>query len=69
MDKIKMENKKQQQPKSVKHIKLNLPVVTADNVLVKQENGCEAPKSKKRRLDHLTWEEKLQRKYVFLILY
>lgn len=64
MDKVKMENKKQEQ-KTVQHIKLSLPVVAANNVVFKQEDGFEAPtKGKKRRLDHLTWEEKLQRKYV-----
>ncbi|XP_017466796.1 PREDICTED: X-box-binding protein 1 isoform X1 [Rhagoletis zephyria] len=33
---------------------------TAGNVVV--EDGASAPRAKKRRLDHLTWEEKIQRK-------
>lgn len=60
MDKIKMENSKKLQP--VKHIELSVPVVTSDNVILKQENLGTSLKGKKRRLDHLTWEEKLQRK-------
>ncbi|XP_054738537.1 X-box-binding protein 1 [Anastrepha obliqua] len=35
-------------------------LASAENVIV--EDGASAPRGKKRRLDHLTWEEKMQRK-------
>lgn len=33
-----------------------------DNVLADMENNDNPGRAKKRRLDHLTWEEKIQRK-------
>lgn len=60
MDKIKLENSIKKVP-SVKHMEFSVPVpLAADNIVFKQENV--ALRGKKRRLDHLTWEEKLQRK-------
>ncbi|XP_058794062.1 LOW QUALITY PROTEIN: uncharacterized protein LOC131665873 [Phymastichus coffea] len=65
MDKIKME-----QPtaklQSVKHLELGqMPHVDSLPIVFKQEADADADspmRGKKRRLDHLTWEEKLQRK-------
>ena len=67
MDKIKMESAaKKIQP--LKHMELGVSVDT-DGVVFKQEDNNnnsehndQPMRGKKRRLDHLTWEEKLQRK-------
>lgn len=49
-DKIKMENL---------HIPQQIDHLDSDNVFLKTDGRF---RGKKRRLDHLTWEEKLQRK-------
>ena len=57
-------NTSQKRKQSAKHMELatlSLPVVTAGGMVLKQEDVVPV-RPKKRRLDHLTWEEKLQRK-------
>lgn len=62
VDKIKMEQSSKLQ--SVKHLELaQMPLVDGLPLVLKQETDADSPmRGKKRRLDHLTWEEKLQRK-------
>ncbi|XP_031788086.2 LOW QUALITY PROTEIN: uncharacterized protein LOC116417701 [Nasonia vitripennis] len=65
MDKIKVESAatQQQQQPSKKQLPVPSPLkhMELDGLLFKQESN-QPSRGKKRRLDHLTWEEKLQRK-------
>ncbi|OXU23727.1 hypothetical protein TSAR_006512 [Trichomalopsis sarcophagae] len=69
MDKIKVESgatqqqQQQQQQPSKKQLPVPSPLkhMELDGLLFKQESN-QPSRGKKRRLDHLTWEEKLQRK-------
>lgn len=54
--------------KLIKEVKMSTPIIITvpNNYLVDEDTkvvvDVSAPPSRKRRLDHLTWEEKMQRK-------